>query len=227
MADFSKLDNPAWHSLSETHQPLSMGAEGIKFYRPSICPFGGIRSSGIKNLAPLDALIDTSEPFFIIGELPELPPHYELIVELVCLQMVCQDRIALEPAEKIVRLNERFGEDLAQLVNHVQPGYFKPETHLMGDYFGIFQEDKLVAVTGERMRMEGFAEISAVVTHPDFVGRGYAKQLVAHTVNKNLEHGIIPYLHVTETNVTAIRLYEKLGFQTRRKMSFWKISRLL
>ena len=96
---------------------------------------------------------------------------------------------------------------------------------MLGDYFGIFNNNKLVAVTGKRMRMNGFTEISAVVTHPDFTGRGYAKQLVAHVVNKNLSNNIIPYLHVAADNLPAIRLYEKLGFETRRKMSFWKIKR--
>jgi len=65
--------------------------------------------------------------------------------------------------------------------------------------------------------------VSAVVTHPDFVGRGFAKQLVAHSVNKIFDQGKLPFLHVTESNVAAIGLYEKLGFRTRRKISFWHL----
>ena len=57
------------------------------------------------------------------------------------------------------------------LINLVQPGYFLPGTKMMGDYYGIWQNGELVAVTGERMRMHGLTEISAVVTHPDFTGR--------------------------------------------------------
>ena len=96
----------------------------------------------------------------------------------------------------------------------------------MGDYFGIFKNDTLVAVTGERMKMNGFTEISAVVTHPAFTGKGFAKQLIAHTVNKNFEQTIVPYLHVAETNSGAIQLYEKLGLVTRRKISFWMMRRI-
>jgi predicted GNAT family acetyltransferase len=97
---------------------------------------------------------------------------------------------------------------------------------MMGDYYGIRQNGELVAVTGERMRMEGLTEISAVVTHPDFTGRKYAQQLVAHVAIKNIEAGIIPFLHVAESNERAIGLYKRLGFTRRRIIDFWKIRRM-
>ena len=91
--------------------------------------------------------------------------------------------------------------------------------------FGLFINGQLVAVTGERMKMNAFTEVSAVVTHPDHAGKGYAKQLVAYTVNKIFEEGKAPYLHVAQTNTGAIALYEKLGFTIRRKISFWNLAR--
>ncbi|MBL7779754.1 MAG: GNAT family N-acetyltransferase, partial [Saprospiraceae bacterium] len=127
--------------------------------------------------------------------------------------------------ENIQLLTQGQASDLAALVNLVQPGYFRKKTGQMGNYFGIYLDGVLAAVTGERMRMNGHTEISAVVTHPDYTGRGLASQLVAYAVNQNLAAGQLPFLHVTEDNVRAIALYEKLGFQTRRKMDFWKITR--
>lgn len=73
--------------------------------------------------------------------------------------------------------------------------------------------------------MDGFTEISAVVTHPDFAGRGFAKQLVAFVSNKNLEQGIVPFLHVAQSNERAIRLYQYLGFSRRRSIDFTKFCR--
>lgn len=105
----------------------------------------------------------------------------------------------------------------------VQPGYFKKRTYLLGDYYGIFKNSELVAVTGERMEMNKYVEVSAVVTHPNYTGKGYAKQLVAHTVNNIFDKKKVPYLHVAETNTRAIKIYNNLGFQTRRKISFWNI----
>ena len=79
----------------------------------------------------------------------------------------------------------------------------------------------MVAVTGERMQMDAYTELSAIITHPDFTGKGYAKQLIKFASDKIFNEQKIPYLHVANTNIGAIKLYEKLGFQTRKEISFW------
>ncbi len=224
MKPMFQLDNPAWHSLNEVHQPYALGNEQFKRYAPDVAPFSGINGdTGIPDL--LSRYISVGESLYIIGARPPLPPDILIEKELICLQMVCPDMIPPEAPEPITFLTDVHNSALTELINLVQPGYFREKTKMLGDYFGIFKENKLVAVTGERMRMNSFTEISAVVTHPDFTGRGYARQLVAHAVNKNLSDNNIPYLHVAADNLPAIRLYEKLGFETRRKMSFWKIIR--
>jgi predicted GNAT family acetyltransferase len=163
--------------------------------------------------------------FFIVGEKPVFSKKISLKKELVCLQMILEKRIEINIGEKIIELDDTSAEALSSLVNEVQPGYFKKKTNLMGNYFGVIKEGKLVAAAGERMKMNGFTEVSAVVTHPFYTGKGFAKQLVAHTANKIFDENKTPYLHVAETNFYAIRLYEKLGFKTRRKMSFWDLER--
>jgi GNAT superfamily N-acetyltransferase len=219
--DQSKLDNPAWNSLNETHTQFAIGNKQIKFYRPEICLFGGINTSQ-PDLISFARTYGLSS-FFVIGEEPPTSPGLIIEKELVCIQMVCLASIQTRYTENIIELSEQHKEELSALVNLVQPGYFTEGTSLMGDYFGIFKHDQLVAVTGERMKMFDFTEISAVVTHPDFTGKGLAKQLVAFTANKNFDQGIVPYLHVAETNTNAIQLYQRLGFVTRRKISFWKM----
>ena len=105
----------------------------------------------------------------------------------------------------------------------MQPGYFKNKTSQLGDYYGIFQNGDLVAVAGERMKMNDFVEVSAIVTHPEHTGKGYAKQLITYVVNKISDQYKTPYLHVSENNTGAIGLYRKLGFKVRRKISFWNL----
>lgn len=222
----SKLDNPAWHALHEQHRAFALGNDQLKLYDPQYAPFGGIYADADADPALLEKYLPAGEFYFIIGSEPVLPPGFILEKELICLQMICPEMIPADIGEPIISLTaEAHEQDLFDLVNLVQPGYFRSKTRLMGDYFGIYNNGRLVAVTGERMRMSDFTEISAVVTHPDFTGRGYAGQLVAHTVNKNLAAGLATFLHVTEDNTPAIRLYEKLGFGTRRKISFWRIRR--
>ena len=74
------------------------------------------------------------------------------------------------------------------------------------------------------MKMNEFTEISAIVTHPEHRGNAYAKQLIKHTTDQVFQENKMPYLHVVESNIHAIQLYEKLGFTTRRKISFWNLS---
>lgn len=219
-----KLNSPVWHSLNETHQKFSLTYDDLKCYRVDYCPFGGFGSNdGIaKNIDEYAKLIDS---FFIVGEKPAFSQNVILKKELVCLQMIIEAKMVLKISEEIMHLNNNHAKELFELVNFVQPGYFKNKTMLLGDYYGIFKNGVLVSVTGERMKMNEFTEISAVVTHPDHIGKGYAKQLIAHTVNKIFNEGKMPYLHVAETNTGAINLYDKLGFITRRKISFWNFEK--
>ncbi len=219
----SKLDNPVWYSLSEAHQQFSVNYDHIKFYHPAYCPFGGFSTTNnISNhITEYSKLADN---FFVVGDKPDLTDGLKLKKELVCLQMIINNRIDIEISESITVIGNEQAVMLFQLVTLVQPGYFKMNTVLLGNYYGIFKNGQLISVTGERMKMNDFVEISAIVTHPQHTGLGYAKQLIAHTVNTIFNQNKIPYLHVAETNVAAIKLYEKLGFRVRRKMSFWNIT---
>jgi GNAT superfamily N-acetyltransferase len=220
---FHKLDNPAFHSLNETHSSYSINFDGLNCYHPDYCPFGGSDSTDIANdLNEYSKVIDN---FYIIGEKPNYSQNIILKKELLCLQMTIDHRLEIPIREEIRSLNGTHEEELFDLVNLVQPGYFRRRTAELGDYFGIFKQGKLVAASGERMKMHDFTEVSAIVTHPDHTGKGYAKQLIAHTVNRIFDENKIPFLHVAESNSGAIRLYEHLGFRTRRKISFWNFVR--
>lgn len=218
----NKLDNPVWNSLSETHAAFAIDYNGTKFYNPEYCPFGGFISPE-SILDASDQYSVLAENFFIVGEEPQISNSSKIAKELVCLQMIIYNKIALPITDNIVKLTEEHNDELVQLVNLVQPGYFKNKTTLLGNYYGIFKENQLVAIAGERMKMNHFTEVSAIITHPDHTGKGYAKQLIAHCVNSIFSENKTPYLHVVESNIGAIALYEKLGFVTRRKMSFWNI----
>jgi len=216
------LDNPVWHSLSEAHKKFSITYEHLKFYTPEHCPFGGFYIDGDLS-TEIDEYAKLTDSFFIVGKKPIFSDKIVLKHELVCLQMIIEKRIDLNFKEAIVRLNDKFNSQLFDLVNLVQPGYFKRKTMMLGDYYGIFENDKLIAVSGERMKMNDFTEVSAVISHPLHTGKGYAKQLVAFTVNRIFDQNKMPYLHVAEGNVAAIRLYQTLGFKTRTKISFWNL----
>lgn len=223
--NYSKLDNPVWCSLHETHQEYSIRYGDMIFYHPDYCPFGAFME-GADTMHSIDQYAQLVTNFYVVGEKPAYSNYLRLNKNLVCNQMVLDHKIKVIPHEDIVELNQQYQEDLTNLVNLVQPGYFKKNTSQLGNYFGIYQNETLVAVTGERMKMNDLTEVSAVVTHPAHTGKGYAKQLVAHTANRVFNENKIPFLHVAESNTTAINLYENLGFKTRRKISFWNLVRI-
>lgn len=219
-----KLDNPAWNSLNDIQNDFSISYPGVKFYDPAYGPFGGAidKALAIKGINEYSRLIDS---FFLIGEKPILDDSVCLNKELICNQMILEKEIKIDLEETIIPLKDKDQrQDLFDLVTLVQPGYFKKRTADLGKYFGIYKDQKLVAASGERMKMNEFTEISAIVTHPKHTRNGYAKQLIKFTTDKVFLEKKTPYLHVLESNIPAIRLYEKLGFRTRRKISFWKLS---
>jgi len=224
MEHISKLDNPVWYSLSETHQNHVINFGNIKFYKPDYAPFGAIKfdENIAKALAEYSKLIKT---FLIVGSKPKLPENVTIVNRLSGLQMVTFNKIDLPTTEKIIKLNSSHLKEVLGLVKLVYPEYFKEKTFYMGNYYGIFKNNQLAAITGERMQTNDFIEVSAVITHPNHTRQGYAKQLIAHTVNTIISQGKIPFLHVAESNTGPIKLYESLGFTIRREMSFWVLTR--
>ncbi|PTT02851.1 GNAT family N-acetyltransferase [Flavobacterium sp. HMWF030] len=223
-AEEYKLDNPVWNAVSEIHSKFAIDYNGTKFYNPDYCLFGGFIDIESTKEATFQ-YSSLTDNFFVVGTQPALPDSLKITKELVCLQMIISEKIELSIDTEIIKLTRDHNEALCNLVNLVQPGYFKNKTPFLGDYFGIFKDKQLIAITGERMKMNDFTEVSAIITHPDHTGKGYAKQLIAHVVNRIFDQNKIPFLHVVESNIGAIKLYEKLGFVTRRKMSFWHISK--
>ncbi len=223
---YYKLDNPAWYALTETHACFAIGDDEVKRYDPAIVSFAAIQFERNNLLTLPEQFIALNESVFLIGDMPVLPSGYIVETILPCVQMICDSEIKIEITASIQKLGEADEAQMNSLINLVQPGYYLPGTRLMGDYFGIYQNNQLVSITGERMRMHGLTEVSAVVTHPDFAGRKYAQQLVAHMANKNLRQGVIPFLHVAEINQRAISIYEYLGFKKRRIINFTKIKRV-
>jgi len=219
----SDVENPVWQSLSEIHQDYAVVYDGIKFYKPEYCPFGGatVIHNATKGISAYSQLTDD---FFVVGSKPLASTAYRIHQELVCHQMHLKKAIDITLNEEITVLaSDTQQQELFELVNLVQPGYYRKKTAELGSYFGIYKAGKLVAAAGERMKTKDFTEISAVVTHPEHTANGYAKQLMKQTTDHILAQEKVAYLHVYEGNIGAIKLYEKLGFTTKRKMSFFNL----
>lgn len=220
---YDKLDNPVYHSLNEFHQKFCLNFGGTKFYTPEVAAFGG--SASISKENEIAEYAKRCDDFLIFGAKPDLGNIKTEFSQLVCDQYILEDKIELDFNEEILQLHEEHNEELFLFIQKFYPYYFKKRTSELGRYFGIFKDGKLVAVTGERMQMNDMSEVSAVITDIDYLGKGYAKQLVAFVSGKIFEDNKTPFLHVAESNLGAKKLYEKLGFQLRGKINLWGIKK--
>jgi ribosomal protein S18 acetylase RimI-like enzyme len=217
------LDNPPWSALTTVHSSFAQGTPEAKRYRPGILPFAAFSGEG--RAADLDPFIAAGETFYLIGALPPLPAHWTLELELPCAQLLAPENLHCmpQPTEAITLLKDSDKADMYALINSIQPGYYHPDTPQLGDYCGIRRNGRLIAMAGERMRLTGFSELSAICTHPDYTGHGYAQQLIAWLCRRQRAAGITPFLHVSLANERALRLYIHLGFRHRREIVFTRL----
>ena len=106
--------------------------------------------------------------------------------------------------------------EMVALAELTEPGPFRDRTIELGPFFGIFEAGRLVAMAGERMHLPRYVEVSAVCTHPDARGRGYARMLISIVMDEIRQRGKTPFLHSYADNESAIRVYRTLGFRQRR-----------
>jgi len=217
-----KLKNPVWYSLKETHEKFSVNFDGVKFYNPEILTFGAFTDNSKTEMATND-FINKSQKFFFVSEKDNpIPKRSKVVLEkkIDGCQMVLNNLNEVEITEDIIHLTERYLDEMYNLIWLVMPGYYQKKSFQLGNFYGIFKDNQLVAITGQRMQTHSFIEVSAVVTHPDYTKRGFARQLVSHTTKEILKKNKLPILHTNKEN-PAIHLYKKLGFKVSRDMNWW------
>ncbi len=226
------LDNPFWASLTTSHAHLALGNDRVKRYPAEFGPFVAVADSRTPVERELEELVAQDESVDVAGVgPPAFPRGWQLLEHAFVLQMVCTR--AIEVPKQVAKWRVLAPEDrgaMIALTKLVYPGYFRARTNEMGQYFGIDPEDgvaanegMLAAMAGERIATPQFVEVSGVCTHPQYLGRGYAGFLVSLLVNDILARGFTPFLHVSEQNVRAIAIYERLGFTTRARIELWLV----
>lgn len=217
------LDNPAWNALCTGNKIFAGGNDIAKYFPKEVSPFVGIPEVSAGNFNLLYDIIPFESHFiFIAPHDIVIPEQWEIVHYLKCLQMVFEGEVPADFAdEDLLSLTEQHVPQMLELTQLTNPGPFIERTIEFGHYRGIFDGDKLVAMAGQRLNPTPYAEISAVCTHPNYLGRGYAGKLLLNQAKRIKAASEIPFLHVKSENERAIKVYEKLGFVTRKEMSFY------
>ena len=223
-----ELDNPFWSSLTTRHAHIAQGGTLARRYPAAISPLTGLPGALPANVAALQALVEVGDDMAIVGPfVPTLPRNWKTLYESQVTQMIRVDRAPLPEGD--VGASILGAADVAEmlaLVEVTKPGPFRPRTIELGTYLGIREGGRLVAMAGERTWVGDFREVSAICTHPDAQGRGYARALVGRVINRMLRASETPILHVESSNLRAIDIYLALGFVRRTELRLLHAKRI-
>jgi ribosomal protein S18 acetylase RimI-like enzyme len=212
------LDNVAWQALTtrqEVFAEISGSARRFQRDVTSLAAFEEPSAAGYDALARLAGPRGTAALF--LHEPYQPRAGWSVVGGAPLPEMVCENGAAATPNPKleIAELGPHDSPEMVELAALTKPGPFGSRTHELGTYLGIRRDGKLVAMAGERLKVPGYAEVSAVCTHPDHLGKGYAAALMSELMARIRSRGETPFLHVRQDNTRAIAIYERLGFRTR------------
>jgi predicted GNAT family acetyltransferase len=212
------LSNPIWHSLSTCHSDLAMGNHLAKRYPEDMGPLSGIPEQSEESWEALKALmLPNQHSVLFLNEPARCEAGLTITVQFPLEQMICKFSPCLSPSNvKVEVLAEADVPEMLALTKLTEPGPFRDRTIYLGGYCGIREQGRLVAMAGRRTAIPGYKEVSAVCTHPSYRGRGYGAALVCAVSDRIVKDGGLPYLHVRQSNFSAISLYRRLGFEISR-----------
>jgi ribosomal protein S18 acetylase RimI-like enzyme len=199
------LDNPVWHSLRDFHRQFARVAEQAVCFLPEIGDLSGICEQSVDAYTDLHSIVG-DRTAALLQRLPIRPPRaWTLPRSEVLLQMTAH-AIKSDTSGNSVVLSGKDAPEMMALARLTQPGPFEARTSELGLFVGIRKAGQLVAMAGQRLRMNGFVEISAVCTHPAHTGQGYSTKLLRTLLCDIAGRRNMAFLHVKPGNTRPIRL---------------------
>lgn len=219
------LDRPVWNALTQGWRAYAEGDAHALRLDPAYGPFGASADAKPASVAALGAMIPQGGALWLVEAMPPALPERANVVRRATLNQMIAEATPGGDDQDIVPLDEADAEEMRALALLTKPGPFATRTHRLGPFVGIRHQGQLVAMAGERMRLDGYSEVSGVCTHPNHRGRGHAAALMRVVASRILARGEGAFLHSYADNAVAIRLYESLGFRFRAAMTMVVLER--
>lgn len=220
------LDNPAWYALISGNKTMAFGNDRVKYFDRDVSPFAALKENSADSFRELYELVPHNAPLLVItpGEM-QIPGPWNVLRCVHGIQMICGAKPLAPVSAELTPLTEKDVPQMLELTQLTNPGPFGPRTIEFGHYEGVFSGKKLAAMAGQRLHIFDHVEVSAVCTHPEHTGKGYARQLLQSQINRICAANGIPFLHVRHDNARAIGVYQSLGFATRADIYFYVITK--
>jgi ribosomal protein S18 acetylase RimI-like enzyme len=213
------LDNPIWSALTTEQTRFARRERDAAAFPPEVTQLAGLRTPDA--IGDLAALLTPGERTGLFLAAPIGQSTLRIVEEDELLQMTHDGALPDEVEGDPIALSRIDHADMRALADLTRPGPFGARTTELGVFYGLRSPDKqLMGMAGQRLRVPGHIEISAICTHPSFGGRGLARRLTGTAIARVLAEGALPFLHVRASNTRAVALYERIGFRPRRSFRY-------
>jgi ribosomal protein S18 acetylase RimI-like enzyme len=213
------LDNAIWTALTTKQAQQAHSSALARRFPPEMTLLGALAANTAMAFDSLAQLIQRDPVTLYFTALPQIPNGWETVRAVELHQMVQETDAApseVKAAPEVIELTPADIPEMSIVYTATRPGRtLCPKIQKLGQFLGIRQDGKLIAMGGLRLHLAGYREITTVATLPGHEGRGHATAIVRGLIDRIRSRGEQPFLTVRTDNTRAVEIYRRLGFQKR------------
>jgi ribosomal protein S18 acetylase RimI-like enzyme len=214
------LDNAVWTALTTKQAQHVQSSALARRFPPEMTLLGALAANTAMAFDSLAQLIQRDAVTLYFTSPPQIPAGWE-IVRAVELHQMVQETEASPSAQasatpEVIELTPADVPEMSVVYTATRPGRtLCPRIQKLGQFLGIREDGKLLAMGGLRLHLPGYREITTVATLPEYEGHGYATAIVRSLIERIRSRGDRPFLTVRNDNTRAVEIYRRLGFKER------------
>jgi ribosomal protein S18 acetylase RimI-like enzyme len=206
------LDSPIWTALTTKQAQHAQSSALARRFPPEMTLLGALAANTAMAFDSLAQLIQRDAVTLYFTSAPQIPAGWEILRAVELHQMV-QETETPPPnpqgsaAPEVIELTPADIPEMSTVYVATRTGRtLCPRIQKLGQFLGVREEGKLVAMGGLRLHLPGYREITTVATLPDHEGRGYATAIVRALIERIRSRGDRPFLTVRTDNTRAIEI---------------------